>query len=469
MADGAHPVMEQPKLISRCAQSTVESVERDCVRCLYRHDMLGGSYHEPTPSLFTADDESSLNSIHFDRPERERNMSLLHNRLATFKVGPSPWSRVRPTAEELANVGFYYTGYEHRVECHSCSVIITDWDGRDHPLIKHHDKSPSCKFLLDNFQSKLTELLSFRKRQHGSPLYSSSSSRLHSFSKWPFGHLVPSFQLASVGFYYSGFGSTVCCFSCGLEYDRWRTGDIPINIHRQYSPQCPFLNSLLGNDPFVSSPLPSLSDSTVRAPDYVNEVVRLKSFKHLPKTVPASKEECAKAGLYFLRKPDIMKCFSCDAVVRCWIEGDIPVEKHRGVSPNCKFLKEFFPNKLDSPPAMVDPNTLPEPEYNQAELKLLSHEDTTTSKIDPSSLPEPFLTPSSLREPNQQVSSVLSVEDQSSSLDDSKTCVVCMDAPLQMVLVPCGHMCVCEECSSQILQCPLCRTPTENALKVFLP
>jgi len=39
-------------------------------------------------------------------------------------------------------------------------------------------------------------------------------------------------------------------------------------------------------------------------------------------------------------------------------------------------------------------------------------------------------------------------------------CVVCLDAPKAVVLVPCGHKCLCEACAERILvgePCPVCR------------
>jgi uncharacterized protein YggU (UPF0235/DUF167 family) len=45
--------------------------------------------------------------------------------------------------------------------------------------------------------------------------------------------------------------------------------------------------------------------------------------------------------------------------------------------------------------------------------------------------------------------------------DENADCVVCMDASHEVVIVPCGHFCMCKECAN-ILQnssgkCPMCR------------
>lgn len=51
--------------------------------------------------------------------------------------------------------------------------------------------------------------------------------------------------------------------------------------------------------------------------------------------------------------------------------------------------------------------------------------------------------------------------------DETTECVVCLSAPRDYVLVPCGHNCVCEDCCYSISSCPLCREPVERAVKLY--
>ena len=51
-------------------------------------------------------------------------------------------------------------------------------------------------------------------------------------------------------------------------------------------------------------------------------------------------------------------------------------------------------------------------------------------------------------------------------------CVVCFDAPKDHIIVPCGHMCVCEACAEQLTKtrtptCPVCRRAIRETVKVF--
>ncbi|OQV14055.1 hypothetical protein BV898_11720 [Hypsibius exemplaris] len=42
--------------------------------------------------------------------------------------------------------------------------------------------------------------------------------------------------------------------------------------------------------------------------------------------------------------------------------------------------------------------------------------------------------------------------------EDEKLCSICQDSPKNMVLIPCGHICICQDCSQRDINvCPLCR------------
>lgn len=51
-----------------------------------------------------------------------------------------------------------------------------------------------------------------------------------------------------------------------------------------------------------------------------------------------------------------------------------------------------------------------------------------------------------------------------------RPCAICLEAPQQMVLIPCGHLCCCRACyqqSEEIRQtCPICRTPCTSAVMI---
>ncbi|KAJ0979661.1 hypothetical protein J5N97_015135 [Dioscorea zingiberensis] len=46
-------------------------------------------------------------------------------------------------------------------------------------------------------------------------------------------------------------------------------------------------------------------------------------------------------------------------------------------------------------------------------------------------------------------------------------CVICLVQEYNAVFVPCGHMCCCTTCSSQLTSCPLCRRRIEQVVRTF--
>ncbi|XP_063221472.1 mitochondrial E3 ubiquitin protein ligase 1-like [Bacillus rossius redtenbacheri] len=54
-------------------------------------------------------------------------------------------------------------------------------------------------------------------------------------------------------------------------------------------------------------------------------------------------------------------------------------------------------------------------------------------------------------------------------LTESQLCVVCCANPRETILVPCGHVCICEDCSESIVDaCPVCRTAIESKMHAYI-
>ena len=53
--------------------------------------------------------------------------------------------------------------------------------------------------------------------------------------------------------------------------------------------------------------------------------------------------------------------------------------------------------------------------------------------------------------------------------DTEKACVICLEAPKTVLLLPCSHLCVCSNCSerAELVNCPLCRNDIESIIKTF--
>ncbi|KAK5865094.1 hypothetical protein PBY51_016285 [Eleginops maclovinus] len=72
--------------------------------------------------------------------------------------------------------------------------------------------------------------------------------------------------------------------------------------------------------------------------DFSLRNIRLDSFRGSGLAQQVSAERLARAGFYFTGQADRVRCFSCQATVENWCRGDTPVERHKEVSPSCRFL-----------------------------------------------------------------------------------------------------------------------------------
>ncbi|XP_053625542.1 mitochondrial E3 ubiquitin protein ligase 1 [Plodia interpunctella] len=55
------------------------------------------------------------------------------------------------------------------------------------------------------------------------------------------------------------------------------------------------------------------------------------------------------------------------------------------------------------------------------------------------------------------------------NLPDLQLCVVCSENPKEIILLPCGHVCLCEDCSDNITgSCPICRERIVSRAPAFI-
>ncbi len=59
-------------------------------------------------------------------------------------------------------------------------------------------------------------------------------------------------------------------------------------------------------------------------------------------------------------------------------------------------------------------------------------------------------------------------DESKSSTISNKICTVCYDKEYNTLLIPCSHLCCCEECSKNLPTCPQCRQKISATAKVFL-
>ncbi|XP_004519914.1 death-associated inhibitor of apoptosis 1 isoform X2 [Ceratitis capitata] len=78
------------------------------------------------------------------------------------------------------------------------------------------------------------------------PEYAIEAARLRSFEAWPRNMKQRPKDLADAGYFYTGIGDRVKCFSCGCGLKDWDDDDEPWEQHAMWFPKCRYLNLLKG-------------------------------------------------------------------------------------------------------------------------------------------------------------------------------------------------------------------------------
>ncbi|XP_011406381.1 PREDICTED: putative inhibitor of apoptosis [Amphimedon queenslandica] len=378
-------------------------------------------------------------------------------RVESFYLKPS-WAKDERLIAALASHGFCFTGHEDIVECHVCRVRIESWSIHDDILWRHLESEPNCQFIREQYQFSIEELCSIKFAA-----YKSLKNRESSFKYWPIPRVIGVLELVEAGWYYTGKDDITQCFTCGCRNEEWKKGDDPFTVHGKLSKNCSFLMEAMKH-----------KSSSKLVIDFSKEESRRQSFKHYPKTSKVPIDDLVKSGFHLLSlDPAVkVKCYSCDLVADIeWMDGKGPAGIHIKMSPDCPVAQEN-----------EDTASLPAPIMTRRQLQnkyLYKSRGDSKEKVqeslpalilckssNPHTPPTPYSLPNMHHTPSPTLTHELT-RSQSLPEEEDKLCVVCLDNTKQYAIVPCGHLCVCHDCSQHLLLCPICRIKKEDILRIY--
>ena len=163
-------------------------------------------------------------------------------------------------------------------------------------------------------------------------------------------------RLRTAGFFYTKDGDTTRCESCGLEVSGWIREMEPFEVHRNRSPNCSFVHSVLSKHQLSEDQVESAVkrqktelnstpyDGQVRITETnILRTIRQRTFANWgDKTIP-SKAQMIRAGFLHCNVGDRVMCIYCNLICQQW-QGEIddPVEVHKILSPRCGYVRSIL-------------------------------------------------------------------------------------------------------------------------------
>jgi baculoviral IAP repeat-containing protein 7/8 len=217
------------------------------------------------------------------------DLHVERNRLRTFEL----WNVSFIDKNYLALLGFYYYSPPDLVRCVFCGVEIGRWEEGDDALADHKKWSPFCIFINRNRnytrnvpidEGLLNQILPpspspniFKTPEISTNTVSEGTNvnlnfiygecgieaviskgfnlefankvhRFQSYDDWPKTLRSKAEQLTEAGFYYTGCGDRVICFSCGGGLRDWEINDDPWEQHALWYANCQYLKVVKGSE-----------------------------------------------------------------------------------------------------------------------------------------------------------------------------------------------------------------------------
>jgi baculoviral IAP repeat-containing protein 7/8 len=182
-----------------------------------------------------------------------------------------------------------------------------------------------------------------------------------------------------------------------------------------------------GLERLIIRPISSPKFGHIKFPRYLAESERLSSFKNWPIALKQRPKDLSDAGFYYTDKGDRVICFCCGGGLKDWEDDNKPLEEHAKWYGSCDYLQiiQFFRGAEHFNKIINQPENIFQESKNQ------------------------------LCEKNEE--------------ENLKICRICYSKEFNTIFDPCGHIVACEECTSRVNACPICRSPFTKSMKIFYP
>ncbi|VDI68390.1 baculoviral IAP repeat-containing protein 2/3 [Mytilus galloprovincialis] len=267
------------------------------------------------------------------------------------------------------------------------------------------------------------------------------SKRLDSFKHWPSYLTQTPEDMATAGFFFTGIEDHCRCFFCGGGLRNWEPGDQPWVEHARWYQNCVFVGESKGEK-------------------FIDEV-QSNGYQSI---LQESENLCS-------RRSDLTTTDKNQVTNDFRIHPAVLSVKEFGYSE--MVIKKAFELLQAEGTKVVTGTTLLEAIF-QIEDNTTRHESNNTLNMGQAEQPElssrekaPKEKSETTLDPELELS-IRGLEEENQNLKDQQTCKICLDKPIAIVFLPCGHMASCANCAPALRRCPICRVFIKGTVKAIM-
>ncbi|UXX41910.1 iap-5 [Psilogramma increta granulovirus] len=252
-------------------------------------------------------------------------------------------------------------------------------------------------------------------------------NRLKSFTNWTGNENVE--DLATIGFYNTNYKDIIVCYYCNYtDYNYYTGNEDTIFNHKRYSPNCLFYKYISNDTKYLNSTFnfPQMHNSNF-SPDHRINLVnhwdyslaehRINSYANFPQILKHLIPELSDCGFYYTNCGDVVVCYVCNVYLKNLQTNTNVWQSHKKLNNNCPLL---YVRALKNTPYKIDTSTV-----NDVD-------NTCDITVEPSA-----------PEYNNHHYTL-------------PKCLNCNIKSIDVVMLPCYHLCMCQECALTCVQCKAC-------------
>ena len=271
------------------------------------------------------------------------------------------------------------------------------------------------------------------------PEYAVEAVRLQSFGGWPQDHHLKPADLAKAGYFYTGYSDCARCFYCGGGLRNWEEGDDVWVEHARWFSKCAFIRLMRGQC-FID-----VTQDLNKEQEIIPRIDVIAEMKYRGQKV--------------------------DVIDRLEKEPEaIIMEQDPGIAllwARFGFKKDDVFNAIESlqkKDKSLDLVTIYD-ELREMKVNMATSLDKIIAQSNDGGSVQ---TGSNQNHEGKNEQCYHEIMQKSQELRAQFRCKVCLEREISVVLLPCGHLLSCLECSFALKDCPVCRDKIKGRVRGML-